>query len=114
MGISSTAAYLIGAGVAAAAAGGAAVQGHQQSVASKNARQGQKEAQADAKARALSQQRQNEQAQAAANRKTPDAGSLLQEEQAAALSGAGSTLLTGPAGVDPARLKLGRNTLLGG
>lgn len=46
--------------------------------------------------------------------KAPDLGALLGTNALANKSGAGSTLLTGPQGVDPSRLTLGRNTLLGG
>jgi hypothetical protein len=52
------------------------------------------------------------------NARTPDAGNMLASAQQAAKAasggpGAGSTMLTGPAGVDPAALNIGRNTLLG-
>lgn len=44
-----------------------------------------------------------------ANRKAPDIGSLL----AGNAAGGGSTMLTGPAGVNAGSLSLGKNTLLG-
>jgi len=53
------------------------------------------------------------------NARTPDAGNMLASAQQAAKAasggpgGAGSTMLTGPSGVDPAALNIGRNTLLG-
>jgi hypothetical protein len=50
----------------------------------------------------------------AANAKAPDVASLLSGNQQAATGGAGSTMLTGPSGVDPTALTLGKNTLLGG
>lgn len=77
-------------------------------------RRRQQVAQEEAKAQAISQARKADEATAAANRKTPDVNSLLTAEQQKALTGSGSTLLTGPTGVDPANLKLGRKTLLGG
>jgi len=53
-----------------------------------------------------------DQAVNAANRKAPDTSALL---AAAQQTGKGaSTLLTGPAGVDPNTLLLGKSTLLGG
>jgi len=45
-----------------------------------------------------------------ANRKTPNIAAIMQGNK----SGVGSTMLTGPQGVDPGALTLGRNTLLGG
>lgn len=48
-----------------------------------------------------------------ANRKTPDASMILKAAQKAG-SGLSSTMLTGPGGVDPASLSLGKSTLLGG
>ena len=49
--------------------------------------------------------------------KAPDAGSLRRNNANASLlgpmSGNSSTLLTGPSGIDPGMLNLGRNTLLG-
>lgn len=45
--------------------------------------------------------------------KTPDVGSMLAGNQQAAKGGGSGTMLTGPGGVDPATLNLGKNTLLG-
>lgn len=45
--------------------------------------------------------------------KTPDVGSMLASNQQAAKGGGSGTMLTGPGGVDPATLNLGKNTLLG-
>jgi hypothetical protein len=50
----------------------------------------------------------------AANAKAPDVASLLSGNQQAATGGAGSTMLTGPSGVDLSQLTLGKSTLLGG
>ena len=49
-----------------------------------------------------------------ANAKTPDATALMAANLAASKNGQAGTLLTGPGGVDPNSLKLGRSTLLGG
>jgi hypothetical protein len=49
-----------------------------------------------------------------ANAKAPDVNALLSAAQQQAAGGPGSTMLTGPAGVDPGQLTLGKSTLLGG
>lgn len=56
---------------------------------------------------------QAEQANNKANAKSPNTQNLLDENVQAALGGTSSTMLTGPQGVDPATLLLGKNTLLG-
>lgn len=45
--------------------------------------------------------------------RAPDVGAMLAGNQQAAKGGGSSTMLTGPGGVDPSSLNLGRNTLLG-
>jgi hypothetical protein len=45
--------------------------------------------------------------------KTPDVGAMLSGNQQSAKGGASSTMLTGPSGIDPTTLNLGKNTLLG-
>ena len=52
-----------------------------------------------------------DQANNKANAKVPDIAALLAGNQAP--GGVGSTMLTGPGGVDTSKLTLGRNTLLG-
>lgn len=49
-----------------------------------------------------------------ANAKSPDVNSLMSANTAAAKGAGGSTMLTGPLGVDPKTLLLGKTTLLGG
>lgn len=88
--------------------------GEKQRQQQKRALSRQEEAQRNAEARAQSEQRRADMEFRAANREKPDIGSLLTSELAAEQSGAGATLLTGPGGVDPKRLKLGRTSLLGG
>lgn len=85
-----------------------------QEQAQRKGRRDQREAQNVAVASAASEQRKADEALAAANRKAPDVGSLLTAEQQARLKGPSTSLLTGSAGVDPNRLKLGRASLLGG
>tara|TARA_B100000902_G_scaffold281821_1_gene267781 strand:+ start:352 stop:675 length:324 start_codon:yes stop_codon:yes gene_type:complete len=49
-----------------------------------------------------------------ANRKKADVAAIQSKEDQSALSGPAGTMLTGVQGVDPNKLKLGGNTLLGG
>lgn len=56
---------------------------------------------------------QAEQAQNRANAKRPDTGAMLSANEQAAKAGNAGTMLTGPMGIDPAALQLGKNTLLG-
>lgn len=66
-------------------------------------------AQQDAEAQAgLADQANNR-----ANKKRPNVGARLEANQSASSKGGGSTMLTGPSGVDSGTLSLGRNTLLG-
>lgn len=48
-----------------------------------------------------------------ANAKSPDIAGMLSANQNAAKGGQSGTMLTGPQGVDPNSLNLGKNTLLG-
>lgn len=54
-----------------------------------------------------------DQANNQANQKTPDENALLSANQAAGKNGPSGTMLTGPGGVDPSLLQLGKSTLLG-
>lgn len=56
---------------------------------------------------------QADQAYNAANGKVPNVQGIQDQQATAALSGSGSTQLTGAGGVDPSSLTLGKNTLLG-
>ena len=49
-----------------------------------------------------------------ANAKRPDVAAMLSGNEQSAKGGASGTMLTGPQGVDPNALNLGKNTLLGG
>lgn len=49
-----------------------------------------------------------------ANQKTPDLAAMLAANQLAATGGQGSTMLTGPGGVNPNSLSLGKSSLIGG
>lgn len=96
------------AALAAAVAGGtgSAVMANQQAKAQEGA---QNQA---AKAAAATAQQQ-EYANNKANAKTPDISAILQGNANAARGGLSSTMLTGPGGVQPGALSLGKNTLLG-
>lgn len=74
----------------------------------------QEEAQKDAKRAALAQERKADEAMNAANRKQPDTMAILSAAQQAAKGGPSGTMLTGPAGVSPNALQLGKTSLLGG
>lgn len=50
----------------------------------------------------------------AANPKRPNTAAMSSANKLASAGGAGSTMLTGPMGVDASTLSLGKNTLLGG
>lgn len=73
----------------------------------------QQKAQAEAKKAAEKQAAEADIANNRANQKKADVGGLLAQNQQQAQGGGGSTMLTGPSGVDMASLNLGRNTLLG-
>lgn len=68
----------------------------------------------DAQARSLNESRAAEQEFNRANRRNPGGGPMASGNQASAAGGNASTMLTGPMGVDPSSLQLGRSTLLGG
>ena len=74
----------------------------------------QRQAQAEAKTAAEKQQSTSEQNVNRANAKSPDAGAILSQASQAAKGGPAGTMLTGPQGVNPNELALGKSTLLGG
>ena len=49
-----------------------------------------------------------------ANRQQPDVGAIAKAAELGSAGGPAGTMLTGPQGVDPNALALGKNTLLGG
>jgi hypothetical protein len=71
-------------------------------------------AQVQAEKQAAGDKAANERAINAANRKTASFGDFTQQNLAASLGGAGSTMLTGPGGASPPSSLLGTPTLLGG
>ena len=102
------------AAIALTGVGHSARAGEEQKGLQNRSRIAQEKAQQQAQAQAQSEARKAEEATNAANRKTPQIGSLLGDAQMDANKGAASTLLTGPQGIDPQRLKLGKTSLLGG
>jgi len=72
----------------------------------------QKKAQTEAANAAQGQRRQSEMAINKANQQTPNVAGIM-ESASAAQGGASGTMLTGPTGVDPNALALGKSTLLG-
>lgn len=81
--------------------------------------QGQKQEKQAERAAAQAQQNAEKQATAAdrdmnrRNAKQPNLAALYSANKQSAQGGAAGTSLTGPTGVDPASLMLGRNTILG-
>lgn len=95
--------------VAGAAVAGAAIaynNGREQKKAAEKARQ-------QAEANAKKQEKAADEATNRANTKRADTGAALDSATQAGKAGASGTMLTGPQGIDPAALKLSKNTLLG-
>jgi hypothetical protein len=107
--------YFIGAMAASAAAGtGYSIYaGEQGRKAQQDAMAKQQQAQKQAAAAATSQARKSEMAMNAANRAQPDVSAIMSAATKGAAGGPAGTMLTGPTGVDPNALSLGKNTLLG-
>lgn len=66
-----------------------------------------------AKDNADKQEKQAEEAMRRQNQKQPDTNALLSAAQQGGKAGASGTMLTGPGGIDPSALNLGKSTLLG-
>ena len=107
-------AAIIGAAIAGAVGTGASIIAGEQGRKQQKAALGeQQRAQADQAKRAAMQQRRSEQAMAGAARREPNVQGIMAAAQETA-GGPTSTMLTGPMGVNPQDLNLGRSTLLGG
>ncbi|NBW18254.1 MAG: hypothetical protein EBR82_60800 [Caulobacteraceae bacterium] len=102
------------AGAAAAGTGYAIYAGERGAKMQKEAMSQQRQAQDASAAQARSQQRRSQQAMAAANRAEPAVADIMGRAAAEAGGGPSSTMLTGPMGVNPQDLQLGRTSLLGG
>lgn len=95
--------------MAAAAVAGAAIaynNGQEQKKAAEKASQ-------QAEANAKKQEKSADEATNRANQKRADTGAALDAASQSGKAGASGTMLTGPQGIDPAALNLGKNTLLG-
>jgi len=66
-----------------------------------------------AQANAQKQEKAADEATNRANTKRADTGAALDSATQAGKAGASGTMLTGPQGIDPTALNLGKNTLLG-
>ena len=86
-------------------------------VAYKNGQEQKKSAESSmnqAKASALKAEKQADQDANRLNQKKPDTAGILAAASQAGKGGVAGTMLTGPQGVDPNALSLGKSTLLGG
>ena len=82
--------------------------------AQKEAMSQQQAAQAQAAQQARQQATESQAAIRRSQQQAPDVASIMAAAQETGAGGPSATMLTGPTGVDPAQLMLGRNTLLGG
>ena len=101
----------VGLGVAAASTGYSIASGEDAKKKQASALSKQEAAQKQAVNAAQGQRKQSEMAINQANRQTPNVAGIM--ESASAAGGAAGTMLTGPTGVDPNALALGKSTLLG-
>ena len=101
-------------GVALAVAATAAVVGTGYSIyAGEKAADEQEKSQKIAKSNALKQEKLQDEATNRANQKSPNVNAIMAAAQQAAKGGVGGTMLTGPQGIDPSALQLGKTSLLG-
>ncbi len=73
----------------------------------------QEKAQTQAVNAAQGQRKQSEMAMNQANRQQPNVSGIMEAASAASSGGGAGTMLTGPTGVDPNALALGKSSLLG-
>ena len=106
-------ALIVAAAAAAVGTGYSIYQGEQQKAAQEDALKQQENAQKQAQENATKAQQTQQQSVNRANAQSPDVGALLSAAGQAAKGGPAGTMLTGPGGVDPNSLSLGKNTLLG-
>jgi hypothetical protein len=108
----------IGAGVTAAAAaaglGYSIASGEDAKKKQAQALSKQESAQTQAVNAAEGQRKKSEMAINQANRQTPNVQGIMESASASAAGGPSGTMLTGPTGVNPNALSLGKSTLLGG
>lgn len=93
---------------------GVGVGGYLQYDAAKDARKDQEKAQAEQRRRAQEAARKADEEFNRLNMKKPNLAGIMAGNQQASAGGVGSTMLTGPGGVNMANTILGKATLLGG
>ena len=98
---------------AVASVGYSVYSGERAAEAQGKALESQKAAQAQAVESANKQQKLAEENTNRANSKSPDVGAITSAAEQAGKGGAAGTMLTGPQGVNPQQLALGKSTLLG-
>lgn len=103
----------IGVGVAAAGVGYTIAAGEDAKRKQADALGRQQTAQKQAVASAEKQRQQSEELVNRANQRSPDVSSIMQAAADSSKGGAAGTMLTGPTGVDPNSLALGKSSLLG-
>ena len=103
---------IVGASIAAAGVGYTIAAGEDAKKKQADALSRQQKAQTQAVNAAQGQRKQSEMAVNQANRQQPNVAGIM-EAASAASSGAAGTMLTGPTGVDPNSLALGKSSLLG-
>ena len=108
-----TGAAVVGAAAAAAGAGYSIAAGEDAKRKQADALGKQERAQTQAVASAETQRQQSQQLVNRANQKKPDVSSIMQAAADSSKGGAAGTMLTGPTGVDPNSLALGKSSLLG-
>lgn len=113
MAIATSTALTISALAALAGAGYGAYAGEKSASGQRKALRRQDAAQDQAEAQAAADRKRAEEEQNRANQKQPDLGAILGAERQFG-EGAGSTLLTGPDGITRDRLRLSKQSLLGG
>lgn len=104
-------AMIVAATAAAVGTGYSVYSGEQQRKQQNQALDMQRQGQAQALADSQAQAKSSEEAMNKANRKSPDMGAVM---QMAGRDKQSSTMLTGPGGVNPNEMAMGKNTLLGG
>ncbi len=98
----------------AVSAGGAYISNKNSKKAQAQAREAQEQNLAASEKTAASASAASAEANNKANQKRANSSALLSSNQMAGKGGQSGTMLTGPGGVDPSTLQLGRTTLLGG
>jgi type II secretory pathway pseudopilin PulG len=104
---------IVGASIAAAGVGYTIAAGEDAKRKQADALGKQERAQQQAVNAAQGQRKQSEMVVNKANRQQPDVAGIMQAASARSSDGPSGTMLTGPTGVDPNSLALGKSSLLG-